>query len=60
MTAPAIAPPSLTAAAASLYSGRPPPVPEVLFQARGLIKTYALGDVEVTALQGVDLDLARG
>ena len=31
-----------------------------LFQARGLSKTYRTGDVEVQALRGVDLDIARG
>jgi putative ABC transport system ATP-binding protein len=32
----------------------------VVFQARGLTKTYRLGDVEVRALRGVDLDLYSG
>jgi putative ABC transport system ATP-binding protein len=31
-----------------------------LFHARGLTKTYAMGDVKVHALQGVDLDLFEG
>jgi putative ABC transport system ATP-binding protein len=33
---------------------------EVVFRARGLTKTYGMGDVEVRALAGVDLDLERG
>ena len=32
----------------------------VLFHARGLTKTYHMGDVAVHALQGVDLDLVEG
>jgi putative ABC transport system ATP-binding protein len=32
-------------------------LPEAVFVARGLIKTYRMGDVEVQALRGVDLDL---
>ena len=35
-------------------------VREAVFQARGLSKVYRVGDVTVTALQGVDLDLYRG
>jgi putative ABC transport system ATP-binding protein len=35
-------------------------VPPGLFRARGLTKTYRVGDVDVHALQGVDLDLAEG
>jgi putative ABC transport system ATP-binding protein len=31
-----------------------------LFEARGLSKTYRTGEVEVQALRGVDLDVARG
>jgi putative ABC transport system ATP-binding protein len=33
---------------------------EVVFEARDLWKTYAMGDVEVHALRGVDLDLFAG
>jgi putative ABC transport system ATP-binding protein len=33
---------------------------EPLFRARGLSKTYRTGEVEVQALRGVDLDVARG
>jgi putative ABC transport system ATP-binding protein len=40
-------PPALTAA-------------EPLFYARGLTKTYRMGEVDVHALQGVDLDLLNG
>ena len=31
-----------------------------LFHARGLTKRYAMGEVEVSALQGIDLDLYPG
>jgi putative ABC transport system ATP-binding protein len=33
---------------------------EILFHARGLVKTYRTGEVEVHALRDVDLDVARG
>ena len=33
---------------------------EPVFRARGLTKTYRMGEVEVQALRGVDLDLYRG
>ena len=36
------------------------PAPEAVFQARGLTKVYRMGDVEVHALRGVDLDLFPG
>jgi putative ABC transport system ATP-binding protein len=35
-------------------------MPEVVFQARGLTKTYRTGEIEVHALAGVDLDLYAG
>jgi putative ABC transport system ATP-binding protein len=34
--------------------------PEPVFRARGLTKVYRMGDVEVQALRGVDLDLFEG
>ncbi|MDF1615140.1 ABC transporter ATP-binding protein [Desulfurivibrio dismutans] len=36
------------------------PSAEIVFHARGLRKIYRLGEVEVRALDGVDLDLYRG
>ena len=35
-------------------------LPEPVFRARGLTKVYRMGDVEVHALRGVDLDLFEG
>ena len=32
----------------------------VVIRARGLVKTYKMGDVEVRALSGIDFDLSRG
>ena len=32
----------------------------LVFEARGITKVYHMGEVEVHALRGVDLDLARG
>ena len=37
-----------------------PALREAVFQARGLTKTYRMGDVDVPALRSVDLDLYRG
>ena len=39
---------------------RMPAEPSPVFRARGLGKVYRAGDVEVTALRGVDLDIAAG
>ncbi len=36
------------------------PVPEAVFQARGVTKVYRSGDVEVQALRGLDIDLYDG
>src|SRR6516162_10031391 len=36
------------------------PKREAVFQARGLTKVYRMGEVEVQALRGVDLDLYAG
>ena len=44
-------------------AGRPPGGPEApraVFEARGIEKVYRVGEVEVHALRGVDLDLAEG
>jgi putative ABC transport system ATP-binding protein len=38
----------------------PMPRYEAVFEARRLVKVYQVGEIEVTALQGVDLDLYRG
>src|SRR5438105_13561693 len=35
-------------------------MPEKVFTAQGLTKTYTSGEVEVRALRGVDLDIAVG
>ena len=49
-----VAPRRASAAAA------PAPRSEAIFRARGLTKTYRTGEVEVRALQQVDLDIGRG
>jgi putative ABC transport system ATP-binding protein len=41
----------------SLHDGE---LPSAVFHARGLTKTYLMGEVQVRALQGVDLDLFEG
>ena len=41
-------------------STTPVPKREAVFQARGLTKVYRMGEVEVHALRGVDLDLYAG
>ena len=38
----------------------PPASAEPVFRARGLGKVYRMGDVQVTALRDVDLDIRRG
>ena len=47
----------MTAAAVRLASA---PARPAVFHARGLTKTYTMGEVQVHALQGVDLDLFEG
>jgi putative ABC transport system ATP-binding protein len=37
-----------------------PDGPEVVFEARGITKVYPMGDLEVHALRGVDVDLFQG
>ena len=52
--------PSPADSRAASLAPRAPSVPEALFHARGLTKTYPMGEVQVHALQGVDLDLFEG
>lgn len=47
-------------AAKGLLCHTPPESADAVFQARGLTKVYRMGDVEVHALRGVDVDLYRG
>jgi len=47
----------MTAAAVRLASA---PTGPAVFHARGLTKTYTMGEVQVHALQGVDMDLFEG
>jgi putative ABC transport system ATP-binding protein len=55
---------AVASAAPSLAVARPAPplpvAPPVVLEARGLTKIYRMGEVEVVALRGVDLDLRRG
>jgi len=37
-----------------------PDGPSVVFRARDLVKTYRMGEIEIPALAGIDLDLHRG
>jgi putative ABC transport system ATP-binding protein len=46
--------------AAEKAMGKGPMGAEPMIQVRGLTKVYHVGDVEVNALRGVDLDIARG
>ena len=36
------------------------PMPELVFTAKGLTKLYTTGEVQVLALQGVDLEISKG
>jgi putative ABC transport system ATP-binding protein len=52
----AISTPEVPVSASTKFSDHSDP----LFSARSLTKIYAVGDLEVTALNGVDLGLFRG
>lgn len=41
-------------------STAPPPAAPAVFEARGITKVYHMGEVDVHALRGVDLDLCEG
>ncbi len=41
-------------------SSAPPPAAPAVFEARGITKVYHMGEVDVHALRGVDLDLREG
>ncbi len=41
-------------------SSAPPPAAPAVFEARGIAKVYHMGEVDVHALRGVDLDLREG
>jgi putative ABC transport system ATP-binding protein len=41
----------------AITARRPPSAPATVFEARGLTKVYHMGEVDVHALKGVDLDL---
>src|SRR5512135_1571741 len=41
-------------------SSAPPPAAPAVFQARGITKIYHMGEVDVHALRGIDLDLYAG
>ncbi len=43
-----------------MSSPQPTPAPDTLIALRGLTKVYIMGDQEVRALDGVDLDIRRG
>ena len=55
--APSVESPDGSPTPGTLGSG---PTPPAIFHARALAKTYRMGDVDVHALQGVDLDLFPG
>ncbi len=46
--------------ASTAPGGRAPRAPAVVFHARGLTKVYVMGEVQVQALRGIDVDLYQG
>ena len=60
MTAPTAERPQPTERAPPQAGRRPTHAQPIVFQARGLTKTYRMGDVEVRALEATDLELRRG